>query len=1064
MDDLSVESRVETLVNAVKKASPTDEFLGIDRTGADDALDRLVDEIDALLARFGERMKAFQSAQEALLKLQVRGDEEANTLSREHRLLLDALKENVPDKIYFKDAQGRFVHLSKARVKAFDLISAGEVVGKTDFDLFTEDHARTAFEDEQRIIRTGEPIINKEEKETWRDQPSTWVLTTKMPLRDEQGTIVGTFGISRSITERKRAEERYQLLFNCIDDAVLVYGLTPDGRPDTITEVNDIACEKLGYARSELLCMNPLDLLPPETTATAIDMMVRLKSERRTVWESSYVTRTGLQVPVEISSHLFDVSGEQAVLSAFRDIARRKQLEENLEREKALLMTLIDNLPDHVSVKDTESRFLITNASNALVMGLERPQDAIGKTDFDFYPAEEAARYMADERNLMQAGTPLINKEEESKDPEGRTRFTLTSKVPLRNARGEVVGVVCTGRDITERKEAELALHQEAIRRRIFFEEAADGIAVIGDGLTVVDANRSFASMLGYSSEEIRRLRAWDWDALHPTEESFRKQWRTRPPTRGRFETQHRRKDGSIFDVEVTFNPATTSSGEIQVYCVCRDISERKQANERIQDLARLTDESPHPVIRVSLDGAVLYANPAGKSLLGSWTEATGGSVPGEHLPELLQAWERNERRKIETQEASHALELTITPIRSRGYINLYGRDVTEEKSLAEKFLQAQKMEAVGRLAGGIAHDFNNLLTVIVGYCEIARQELVEESPVQTRIDEIAKATKRAASLTSKLLAFSRKQVLMPRVISVNDLLKAAQGMIARLVGEDLEIETLLDAEAGNIRADPGQIEQVLMNLAVNARDAMPEGGKLTIKTSRRTLGDDYVLEHPGARAGDYVQVSVSDTGHGMDRDVLSHLFEPFFTTKDVSKGTGLGLSTVYGIVQQSNGQITCSSEPGKGTTFTILLPRTTQASEHAAAPVEEDVVFHGSETILLVEDDDTVRRLTQTMLENVGYKVIAALGGVEALAAMKREQNKVDLLVTDVVMPQMNGQELAQKLLLINSKLKILFLSGYAQDLFRHHGMLDPGVDFLHKPFTSREMLTKIREILNRR
>jgi PAS domain S-box-containing protein len=530
MDVLSVESRVETLINAVKKASPTDEFLGIDRTGADDALDRLVEEIDALLARFGERMKAFQSAQEALLKLQIRGDEEADTLSREHRLLLDALKENVPDKIYFKDAQGRFLHFSNARVKAFDLISTREIVGMTDFDLFTEDHARTAFEDEQRIIRTGEPIINKEEKETWRDQPSTWVLTTKMPLRDEQGAIVGTFGISRNITERKRAEERYQLLFNCIDDAVLVHGLTPDGRPDTITEVNDIACEKLGYTRSELLRMNPLDLLPPETAATAIDMMVRLKSEKRTVWESSYVTRTGLQVPVEISSHLFDVSGEQAVLSAFRDIARRKQLEENLEREKALLMTLIDNLPDHVSVKDAESRFLITNASNALVMGLVRPQDAIGKTDFDFYPAEEAARYMADERNLMQTGTPLINKEEESKDPGGRTRFTLTSKVPLRNARGEVVGVVCTGRDITERKEAELALHQEAIRRRIFFEEAADGIVVIGEGLTVVDANRSFASMLGYPSEEIRSLRAWDWDALYPTEESFRKQWPSRPP------------------------------------------------------------------------------------------------------------------------------------------------------------------------------------------------------------------------------------------------------------------------------------------------------------------------------------------------------------------------------------------------------------------------------------------------------------------------------------------------------------------------------------------------------
>jgi PAS domain S-box-containing protein len=452
MDDLSVVSRVETVINAVTKASPLDESLGMERSGTGDLADRLADSIDGLLRKFAERMKASQSAEEALLTLRLPGDADREKLSREHLMLLNALKENVPDKIYFKDKEGRILHTSRARVKAFELSTTREEVGKTDFELFTMEHAQAAFEDEQKIIRTGKPIINKEEKETWRDRPATWVLTTKLPLRDRRGAIVGTFGISRSITERKRAEERYQLLFNSLDDAVLVHRLTTDGRPGAITEVNDVACEQLGYPREELLRMSPLDFLPPETAVAAINMMIRLKNEKRAVWEGSYVTRAGKKVPVEISSSLFDISGEPAVLSAFRDITRRKQLEENLEREKALLMTLIDNLPDHVSVKDTESRFLITNTSNALVMGLTRPQDAVGRTDQDFYPPEEAARYRADERVVLETGKALINKEEKSLEPGGRARWTLTSKVPLRNARGEVIGVVCTGRDITEHK------------------------------------------------------------------------------------------------------------------------------------------------------------------------------------------------------------------------------------------------------------------------------------------------------------------------------------------------------------------------------------------------------------------------------------------------------------------------------------------------------------------------------------------------------------------------------------------------------------------------------------
>src|SRR5208283_5161918 len=362
-----------------------------------------------------------------------------------------------------------------------------------------------------------------------------------------------------------------------------------------------------------------------------------------------------------------------------------------------------------------------------------------------------------------------------------------------------------------------------------------------------------------------------------------------------------------------------------------------------------------------------------------------------------------------------------------------------------------------------IAHDFNNLLTVIGGYCTLLREEMAEASPMRGQVEEIQKATTQAAGLTSQLLAFSRKQVLIPRVIDPIALVRAVENILARLVGEDIELRTFLDPESGNIKADPGQIEQVLMNLVVNARDAMPEGGKLTIEISNRTLDNAYALEHPGARAGEYVRLAVSDTGYGMGQEVLSHVFEPFFTTKERGKGTGLGLSTVYGIVKQSDGYIACYSEPGKGTSFTIYFPRTSESRDRTAAPVSSVATLRGTETILLVEDEEMVRQFTKTLLENNGYKVIGVPGGKEALAAAEEHKCEFAMLVTDVVMPQMSGRELAQKLLAACPKVKIFFVSGYTGNAIVHRGMLDPGINFMQKPFDSREFLGKIREILDR-
>ncbi|HTP57400.1 MAG TPA: ATP-binding protein, partial [Spirochaetia bacterium] len=343
------------------------------------------------------------------------------------------------------------------------------------------------------------------------------------------------------------------------------------------------------------------------------------------------------------------------------------------------------------------------------------------------------------------------------------------------------------------------------------------------------------------------------------------------------------------------------------------------------------------------------------------------------------------------------------------------------------------------------------------------KDHLPPQTPEGAQVAEIARAARQASTLTRQLLAFSRKQFLMPQVIDPNELLASLENILVRLVGEDIEVKSFLNPDTGNITADPGQIEQVLMNLVVNSRDAMPHGGKLTIETSSRTLGKDYAQENPGLAPGEYVRIAVSDTGHGMDREVLAHIFEPFFTTKEQGKGTGLGLSTVYGIVKQSGGYITCYSEPGKGTTFTIYFPRSYEASTQSSAHFAPSPALGGTETILLVEDEETVRQFMHTVLESNGYTVLAASGGREAQAVIESLDCKVGLVVTDVVMPQMNGKELVLRLQNACPGLKALFISGYTGNAIEHHGMLDTGIDFMQKPFTSQELLGKIREILGR-
>jgi PAS domain S-box-containing protein len=390
-------------------------------------------------------------------------------------------------------------------------------------------------------------------------------------------------------------------------------------------------------------------------------------------------------------------------------------------------------------------------------------------------------------------------------------------------------------------------------------------------------------------------------------------------------------------------------------------------------------------------------------------------------------------------------------------------RDITERRQLETQLRQAQKMEAVGRLAGGVAHDFNNVLTAIFGYVDLLREELPPGSPADSDLAEVRKAAERAAGLTRQLLAFSRQQVLEPIVLELNDLVEEFEKMLHRVIGEDVALRLALGKDAGNVRADPGQLQQVIMNLVVNARDAMPTGGSIILETSNADLTEQYAELHQPVVPGRYVMLAVSDTGMGMTPEIRARIFEPFFTTKEKGKGTGLGLSTVYGIVKQSGGYIWVYSEVGRGTTFKTYLPRVDAPAEQVTKP-KESLSLAGTETILLAEDDAILRPLARELLRKLGYTVLEGEDAASALAAARAHPGPIHLLVADVVMPGPSGRELARRLAETRPEIRVLYISGYTDDAIVHHGMLEPGLSFLQKPFTPAVLARKVREVLDQR
>ena len=596
-----------------------------------------------------------------------------------------------------------------------------------------------------------------------------------------------------------------------------------------------------------------------------------------------------------------------------------------------------------------------------------------------------------------------------------------------------------------------------------------------------IAVNQSFADELGLSAAEI--VGRTD-NELWPAEaaERFRAEDREvmRTGARMRIDVPIGRGVGGQWS-EAIKSPIVNADGEaLGVVGIARDMTERKRYEDEMQRLVTAIEQAAESIIVTDPDRRILFVNPAFETISGySRDEATGRDVidllrSGEHPEAFYQEFDRAlSEGTVWKGRISHLRkggevyleDMAVSPVRDKDgrIVNFVSvaHDVTHEVRLEEQLQQAQKMESVGQLAGGIAHDFNNILSAILGYADLASQTLNENSAISDLLKEITRAGARARDLTRQLLAFSRKQMLEMCVLNVNHVLQDIETMLRRLLGENIDLRFNLNETIGNVKADRSQLQQVVMNMALNARDAMPHGGRLTVETSETVLDNDLAQAHFALAPGRYALLSVSDTGEGIAPDLLDRVFEPFFTTKDVGKGTGLGLSTVHGIVKQHGGDIRVYSEPGYGTTFRVYLPVVDSPIPETVSDAPAEAVAGGGETILVVEDDGLVRRLACQILRTQNYTVLEADGAEAALRLQAEYEGRIDGLLTDVMMPQMNGCELHRRLDRLRPGLKVLFMSGYSGDVLAHQGLVEGGLNFLQKPFSAKDLTGKIRQML---
>jgi PAS domain S-box-containing protein len=899
---------------------------------------------------------------------------------------------------------------------------------------------------------------------------------TRQPKRGKSKLVKGSGGLAARVPDDQAALRERDFSQAALDSLPgLFYLFNDQGR---FLRWNASLERVSGYFAEELTRLSPLDLFDEPDRGLIAESIGRVFSEGEATAEADFRSRDGTKTPYFFTGKRYVLDGQPCVVGMGIDVTQRREADAKLRFSEAQFRQVVEHSHNAVIRDDAAGNITFANDRFLALFGFTREQVAHLTLDDPIAPEWRAELRDRHERR-MRGETVSRRFECEGLGADGRRLWLEVDVVPLVDDTGRVCGAQSVMRDISERRRAEDSLRDAEARYRSLFEQSPNGILLIDleTGATV-EANETAHRQLGYTREELAALKITDYEASESPEETaehMRKVFRNGSDD---FETLQRTKSGEIRNVHV-WAKAVRLNDRVQFYCIFEDITERRRAEQSLRIQSAALNAAANAIVITDREGTIVWVNAAFSAVSGYSAEESVGRNPrdlvksGIHDRAFYQKiWDtilagrvwRGEMMNRRKNGSVHPEELTITPVRNaRGEIAYFiaiKRDLTEERALQTQFLQAQKMESVGQLAGGIAHDFNNLLTVINSVAELAMEDASDRSPLHADLTQILQAGARAAALTRQLLAFSRRQVMTMEVLNLGTLVANLQSMLQRLIGEDVELVVVPPMGLGNIRADAGQIEQVVLNLAVNARDAMPAGGRLTFEIHDVELDESYTAQHPAVEPGPYVMLAVSDTGVGMDEATRAKIFEPFFTTKELGRGTGLGLSTVFGIVKQSRGNIWVYSEPGNGTTFKIYLPRV-DAAARMARPARSTAPVQGSGTILVVEDDPALRDVVTRILRSAGYTVVPARNGADALRLLELHEGTVHLLLTDVVMPGISGPELVARMAAVRPEMKVIYTSGYADDAVLRHGVLSDTTHFVGKPYTIEALTSKVREVL---
>ncbi len=992
---------------------------------------------------------------------------------------------------YGPDGTTRYWNQASARLYGY---TAQEAIGRNLLDLIIPPEMRPDVQRAmQEIARTGQPIPAAELSLQCKDGSRVTVFSSHAIVQ-APGREPELFCIDVDLTERKRAEEarqqserNYREIFNAANDAIYVH----DADTGEVLDVNDAMLQLFGFTREEALRLTP-DItslgLPPYSAAEARQWMAKAVAEGPQVFEWHACKKDGAPFWVEVALKSATISGRRCILAVVRDITERKRADDTIRQMAQRFQAILNKQHYGILVVSDADRVEFVNQAFCDFMGLaaSRPESYLGMAAEQMMskvlpayadPAATLARIQA----VVASDEPTFDNEIPMRDG----RVLLVDFLPLL-IEGHNTGRLWLHRDITERKRTETALRGSEARL-----VSAQAVAHIGSWELNLATRTMWASaeavrIYGYEQvqEELlleavqQRVVAEDRPAMdaalralvesgHPYDQTYR---------------IIRAGDGTQRVIHSRASLECDAEGRpLKVVGTLQDITEHTQVHAAQARLATAVAQAAETIVITDPSGAIVYANPAFEKVTGYACQAVLGQNPrllksGKHdaafyrqLWATLSAGQVWSGRLVNKCKDGRLIEedATISPVLDANgkLINYVAvkRDITREVALEMQNRQAAKMEAVGQLAGGVAHDFNNKLQIILGCAEVIMDSLPADHPIRADLQEIQQAAGHSAELTRQLLAFSRKQLITPVLLDLNTALSGSLRMLSRLIGENIRLTFTVSRDAQYVFMDPAQVDQILANLALNARDAIAGTGTITITVTNQTLGEADCRDRPEfVTPGEYVIVTICDDGAGMTPELQAHIFEPFFTTKGVGKGTGLGLATVYGIVKQNNGAITVQSAPGQGSRFTLYLPRANKATPAAA---NETALPHkptGTETILVVEDEESVLSLVQRTLTQQGYKVLTAAHPRVAVQLCAQHPEPIHLLLTDVIMPDMGGKQLAEYIQQQRPGIRVLFMSGYTADIMMHQGHLQEDLPVLQKPFLAADLTQRVRTTLD--